>query len=100
MTRSGYVVGANGTILRTNDGGETWQDQESAFSNNLYAVEIYKPNEAVAVGELGRVLWTEDGGRIWKLQPNITNNSLQAVRLSRRHKSMDCRTRRFDLETL
>jgi hypothetical protein len=73
------VVGANGTILRTDDGGETWQDQESDFTNNLYAVEMYGRNEAIAVGQLGRVLWTNDSGQTWKIQPNITNNTLQAA---------------------
>ena len=77
--KTGYAVGANGTILKTKDGGETWQDKESVLKVNIYAVTAYKQNEVIIVGEQGAVLKTEDGGETWEVQPNITNNSLQAV---------------------
>jgi hypothetical protein len=73
------AVGANGTILRTANGGETWQDQETAFKANLYAVTAYSRKEAIAVGESGAVFLTKDGGETWERQPNITSKSLQAV---------------------
>ncbi len=75
----GYAVGASGSILRTDDGGETWIDQESPVKMNLYAMTAYRRDVAIVVGEFGTVLRTQDGGKTWEIQPNITSNSLQAV---------------------
>jgi photosystem II stability/assembly factor-like uncharacterized protein len=77
--RIGFAVGANGIILRTEDGGATWQDQESPSRANLFAVTVYGRQQAVAVGELGTFLITGDGGKTWEIQPNITGKVLQAV---------------------
>lgn len=65
--------------MRTEDGGATWQDQESPVRMNLFAVINYGRGEALAVGEFGTVLRTEDGGKTWEIQPNITSSSLQAI---------------------
>jgi hypothetical protein len=72
-------VGAGGVILRTNDGGKTWIDQESGLKMNLYAVAPSKRDEVIVVGEYGTVLRTVNGGKTWEVQPNITSNTLQAV---------------------
>ena len=33
-------MGARGIILRTDDGGATWRDQESGIATNLFAISI------------------------------------------------------------
>ena len=75
----GYAVGANGIILRTADGGLSWDDKESPVNLNLFAVTAIGPNDAVAVGEQGTVIVTADGGETWGNETNITSNVLQAV---------------------
>ncbi|HVF51336.1 MAG TPA: YCF48-related protein, partial [Pyrinomonadaceae bacterium] len=75
----GYAVGEGGLILRTDDGGETWKDQESPVKINLYAVAAASPNDALVVGEQGRVLQTKDGGQTWEMQPTITSTTLFSV---------------------
>ena len=75
----GFAVGANCAILRSEDGGATWADQEASVQINLYAVTAYGRFEALAVGERGTVLRTEDAGRTWEIQPNVTSNTLQAI---------------------
>ena len=77
--KTGFVVGANGTILSTIDGGATWLDQETNLRMNLYAVSVLRKTEAIAVGEQGAVLRTLDAGKTWEIQPNVTSKSLQAV---------------------
>ncbi len=75
----GYIVGEGGIILRTDDGGATWKDQESGLTTNLFAVSVSSRDDAIAAGEQGRVLVTKDGGRTWELQPTITSAPLYAV---------------------
>jgi len=57
---SGYVVGDNGQILITMDGGATWQNQVSCTYNNLSSVCIAATNYAFAVGPYGTILRTYD----------------------------------------
>ena len=66
-------------ILRTTDGGLTWDDKESPVNVNLFAVTAIGPNDAVAVGEQGTVIVTADGGETWGIESNITSKVLQAV---------------------
>jgi len=40
----GWVVGENGTILRTTDGGNTWAKQESGTNVDLFDVSFTDPN--------------------------------------------------------
>jgi photosystem II stability/assembly factor-like uncharacterized protein len=75
----GYAVGANGIILRTDDGGVKWKDQESGISTNLFAVSAATRDDAMAAGDHGLVLATKDGGENWISQPTITSTPLFAV---------------------
>src|SRR3712207_8469771 len=38
LFRSGWAVGRSGVILRTDDGGSTWKQQESNTRQHLYAL--------------------------------------------------------------
>jgi photosystem II stability/assembly factor-like uncharacterized protein len=75
-TQRGYIVGARGLILRTDDGGVTWKDLESGISANLFAVDAAGRNDVLVVGEQGRILHSADGGATWEIQPSITSASL------------------------
>ncbi len=58
----GTVVGTNGTILRTTDGGESWIAQESGTDLTLWGVSFVDINNGTAVGDLGIILRTTNGG--------------------------------------
>lgn len=84
------IVGDNGVILLTLDGGITWikpvyPDVEHA---NLNAVSFLSPFEGVIVGNAGLILKSSDGGLTWySAQLNITkshagNRDLFAVAFS------------------
>jgi photosystem II stability/assembly factor-like uncharacterized protein len=59
----GYAVGADGTALRTNDGGSTWTGLATGTSANLTKLQIIDPNNLVVLGGNGCVLRrSSDGG--------------------------------------
>lgn len=61
----GIAVGKEGTILKTIDGGTTWQKITTSFTNNLRGICFYDENHAVAVGTGGQIIVTENGGNTW-----------------------------------
>ena len=73
------VVGWNGTILRTTNGGTTWTSQSSGTTNFLYSVSFIDANTGVAVGHDGTILRTTDGGANWLSQTSGTTISLVDV---------------------
>ena len=77
-SRSGWAVGWEGAILHTEDGGKTWQKQNSGSANLLQSVAFVSAQSGWAVGAEGEILHTEDGGKTW--QKNIVPlNGLESV---------------------
>lgn len=68
-----WVAGSKGTVLRTGDGGRSWQDVSppgaAAEGLELRDIEAFDAHRAVALsigeGEASRILRTEDGGATW-----------------------------------
>ena len=58
------AVGNNGTILKTIDGGSTWNRQNSNTSQYLYDVFFQNENQGWAVG-YSSLLKTTDAGANW-----------------------------------
>ena len=75
----GIVVGDQGTILRTTDGGESWVPQDSGVSETLLNVSFGDPSNGTAVGQLGTILRTTDGGQTWLREESGTNQDLYGV---------------------
>jgi photosystem II stability/assembly factor-like uncharacterized protein len=75
----GFAVGEKGIILRTDDGGLTWKDQESSVKTNLFAISVASRDDILIAGDQGRVLASRDGGLTWETQPTITSSPLFAV---------------------
>lgn len=70
----GYAVGGKqweeGIILKTTNGGETWQPIEflQAFEfQTLYDIDFYNEQIGMAVGIAGKILRTDDSGNTWEL---------------------------------
>jgi photosystem II stability/assembly factor-like uncharacterized protein len=72
--RVAWASGANGTVLRTLDGGLTWQPRPVPGGEKLDFRDIDALSEQVAYalsigpGETSRIYKTTDGGRQWELQ--------------------------------
>ncbi len=58
--QSGYIASTGGLILKTNDGGATWQAMRTGTENTLFAVAAPAGHPAVVVGILG-TLARQDG---------------------------------------
>ena len=69
------VVGGNGQIYRSYDGGNNWVRQNSGTVNTLYAVTFVDSTTGWAVGDAGTILHTTNGGYDWVKQ-QITADTL------------------------
>src|SRR5688572_914512 len=70
--RVAWASGTAGTVLRTTDGGVTWQAHKvpRADSLDFRDIEAFDSLTAYALsaGEDGRIYFTRDGGASWSLQ--------------------------------
>jgi hypothetical protein len=75
----GWAVGANGTILKTANGGTNWVQQSSGTTSYLWGVSFTDANTGTTVGTYGTILRTTDGGATWNQQSSGTTNHLFGV---------------------
>jgi len=64
-TQFAWVVGEDGIILHTEDGGSTWKAQHNGTDSWLYFVVLITPQVGWAGGATGVILHTDDGGSTW-----------------------------------
>ncbi len=70
-----FIVGGFGTVLRSTDGGDSWEplsfDWEAILNDflepHLYAVQIADDGVITMAGEFGLVMRSSDGGDNWDL---------------------------------
>ena len=84
--RLGWVVGSEGNIFRTINGGRTWQQQNSGVVTDLFDVKFVDALEGWAVGAEGTIIYTNDGGLHWTLEKSGTEHPLERIFFaSRKH---------------
>lgn len=76
---SGWVVGDNGAVLHTSDGGKLWSISKIGSFPALYSIFFKNNKEGWAVGQNGFFLKTGDGGRSWKNSSVITEENLYRI---------------------
>lgn len=69
----GWIVGDNGTILKTQDAGANWTQLTSGTTENLSSIFMYDLSEGYVVGVNGTILKTCNGGITWA---NITTTGI------------------------
>jgi photosystem II stability/assembly factor-like uncharacterized protein len=83
----GWVVGSEGTILRTTNGGQSWQAQSSgAGFADLVSVHFINANTGWATGfenffSPGVILRTDNGGQTWVAQPQANSDGVEWTRV-------------------
>jgi photosystem II stability/assembly factor-like uncharacterized protein len=80
-----WAVGAQGTILYTDDGGSNWMTQQpppSAQNATFLDVAAASPSEAWIVGVGGVILRTTTGGQTWTAENVLTTQDLRSVSIS------------------
>lgn len=94
----GYITGARGTILKTEDGGKTWNRKvarrEAAEQNNnrrrggifanLMGIQMISEKVGFIVGSENAILKTTDGGETWvgssgRVRVGETRNNLEDI---------------------
>lgn len=78
--RKGFIVGDEGLILATTDGGRSWYEQKSGVSEQLFHLS-FQGREGWAVGTKGTILHTSNGGGNWYPQRSGTDKDLNRVYL-------------------
>ncbi|HEY8857695.1 MAG TPA: YCF48-related protein [Rugosibacter sp.] len=71
------AMGEFGLVLRTDDGGETWQ-KLTPVSEDFYAYDVLFTDENTAwvSGVAGQMRLTKDGGKTWESKENKTGSPL------------------------
>lgn len=72
------TVGYNGRILRSEDGGQTWQEVPSPVDFSLNQVS-FVGDHGWAVGHQGTVIHSRDGGKTWAKQQADTDKAIFSV---------------------
>lgn len=63
--KHGIIIGYNGTLLETNDSGETWQKSQAEISNNSF-----NSFRKLVQIENGPIIITGNQGKLWKSDDN------------------------------
>ncbi len=83
--KKGWIAGEQGVILYTENGGETWEYQESGTEQTIKSLFFINERQGWAVGgesrtrEKGVIVHTEDGGKSWVQQQGDFNSPLNSV---------------------
>ncbi|MBN2009801.1 T9SS type A sorting domain-containing protein [candidate division KSB1 bacterium] len=76
---AGGSIGYFRTLLKTTDGGVTWNPAIDPFGGDLFDISFANSRVGWAVGEKGTILNTIDGGETWNWQMNFPSASLNSV---------------------
>ncbi len=79
IDKKGWIVGANGIVLKTIDGGITWNSQNIQTKNYLLDIFFVNSETGWIVGSEGTIYKTTNSGKSWNSQINNTNNHLFSV---------------------
>ena len=72
---TGWATGDTGTILKTTDGGSTWNKQTSFVSySSLKCIYFVDANHGWAAGKYGAITRTTDGGATWAPDTSSVTN--------------------------
>ena len=74
-----YAVGQRGQILKSSDGGTTWQGQHSGTVVELGPVSFVNAQIGWVAGSNGEVLRTSDGGAHWERLSTGRTESVTAI---------------------
>ncbi|WP_341936553.1 YCF48-related protein [Marinimicrobium sp. C2-29] len=77
--QSAVAAGAGGVVLKTQDGGTSWQPQSVSTTEHLYGIAMANTTHGIAVGTNGEALISSDAGQEWSPVLSQTSAHLRAV---------------------
>jgi photosystem II stability/assembly factor-like uncharacterized protein len=78
-SKSGFLIGTDGNIIKTDDAGRTWRVVNSDVVEMLWDIEFINPLVGYVVGEFGRILKTVDGGETWQKTNSGTQDNIYSI---------------------
>ncbi len=80
----GLAAGDNGNIIRTTDGGKTWNSVSSGTGTQITHIQ-FGNSDSVAFASVsnGRILRSTDGGVTWTSTASLDNSSASALSVAR-----------------
>ena len=80
----GYVVGKSGTILRTENGGATWETVPTNFKDTFLRVDFADDKNGWIVGYAGTILRSSDRGKTWIRQESGSTANLYGLYMDKK----------------
>ncbi|MCC6328732.1 MAG: glycosyl hydrolase, partial [Acidobacteria bacterium] len=81
----GYAVGEAGTILRTENGGNTWEKVQSPILTSFMRVDFADDKNGLIAGHGGTILRSSDKGRTWNRVDSNTKKSLYGLFVEKKY---------------
>jgi photosystem II stability/assembly factor-like uncharacterized protein len=78
----GWIVGEQGALFLTDNGGTSWQKVPTGIQSTLQAVAFADANWGCAVGLDGVILQSADGGKTWRSYQSPVQTALYNVAIS------------------
>jgi photosystem II stability/assembly factor-like uncharacterized protein len=75
----GWICGNNGTLLKSTDMGESWNQISIGMSQNLNSIYFASDTTGFLVGDLGLLLKTTNGGLNWNPQTAGITVNLKSI---------------------
>ena len=77
-----FIVGDQGLVLYTNDGGISWFDHSISITDTLESITFVDDMNAWVCGQNGVIYHTTDGGDSWVQQQSNTNEWLYTIQFT------------------
>ncbi|MDP1136578.1 hypothetical protein Q6325_28375, partial [Klebsiella pneumoniae] len=77
------IAGDNGLVLYTNDGGFSWDIQQTPVSSALHKIYFESDGlHGIAAGNFGHIIRTVNGGAAWTRESTITGDTLYGISMT------------------
>lgn len=81
----GFITGYSGTLLRTTDGGKSWEAHYMGRNELIRRVHFVDAEYGWAVGHRGSIFHSRDGGKTWEVQKEVPNTFLRDISFADRN---------------
>jgi len=81
-TGIGYACGNSGSVIKSIDSGQTWQNLQTPVSYDLNDIYMFHQDTIEVVGDSGTMIFSDDGGVSWTVGPYFITEDYFAVSFS------------------
>jgi photosystem II stability/assembly factor-like uncharacterized protein len=77
--KTGFLIGSEGNIIKTEDTGQSWKAINSGVVEHLWDIEFLNRSIGFIVGDFGRILKSIDGGESWRKTNSGTQENIYSI---------------------